>query len=176
MEYNCCISHLGFKVKDIEKTLHFYCDCLGLKKKFMMKNQVIVDLIQGAVKAHGMELPNETKSFLEKIRKIMTNLGLFMLRFLRGNYLNSFLIIIIKRGFKKAMKNYLRRADLGYTHLSLEVKDIKAAKEELISKGVRLLSDINLGPDNTYQFWIADPDQNLIELMEYTDKSLQILQ
>ena len=36
------------------------------------------------------------------------------------------------------------------------------------------VSEISLGMDNSRQAWIADPDGNSIELMEYGYSSLQI--
>ena len=63
----------------------------------------------------------------------------------------------------------------GYAHLSLEVEDIKAAVENLASKGILPTSEITFGPDFTYQCWFEDPDGNRIELMQYTDKSLQVV-
>lgn len=62
---------------------------------------------------------------------------------------------------------------IGYLHLSIEVEDIHAVKEELERKGLPITSDLILGPDYTYQFWTADPDGNRIEFMEYTKDSLQ---
>jgi len=32
------IGHTGYRCKDMEKSLHFYCDVLGLKKVFDIKN------------------------------------------------------------------------------------------------------------------------------------------
>lgn len=62
---------------------------------------------------------------------------------------------------------------IGYLHLSIEVEDIHAAREELEQKGLPIMRDIVLGPDHTYQFWTVDPDGNEIEFMEYTKDSLQ---
>ncbi len=39
-------AHLAFKVKDLKKSLHFYCDCLGMKKKFILKNKDFKDFAQ----------------------------------------------------------------------------------------------------------------------------------
>lgn len=69
----------------------------------------------------------------------------------------------------------LGKERVGYSHLSLQVDNIKEAVEDLKNKGIMPTSNITLGPDFTYQCMFADPDGNRIELMEYTDKSLQIV-
>lgn len=35
--------------------------------------------------------------------------------------------------------------------------------------------DISLGIDNTWVMWMKDPDGNPFEIMEYTDKSYQVI-
>ena len=64
---------------------------------------------------------------------------------------------------------------LGYTHFSLLVDDINKAKEEIIAAGIEIDEDISKGPSETYKFWIHDPDGNKCEIMQYTDKSYQIV-
>lgn len=64
---------------------------------------------------------------------------------------------------------------LGYSHYSLLVDDIEAAKKELEARGVEIDTPISKGPSETYKFWIHDPDGNKIEVMQYTDKSYQVV-
>ena len=59
-----------------------------------------------------------------------------------------------------------------YRHLCFEVKDLEAYRNLLAGKGVRV-SPITVGMDNSKQAWIKDPDDNDIELMEYTPTSFQ---
>jgi lactoylglutathione lyase len=59
-----------------------------------------------------------------------------------------------------------------YRHFCLEVSGLDEYCKELRSKGVDV-SDISLGMDHSRQAWIADPDGNQIELMEYGPSSLQ---
>jgi catechol 2,3-dioxygenase-like lactoylglutathione lyase family enzyme len=59
-----------------------------------------------------------------------------------------------------------------YRHFCLEVTGLDAFCKRLREKGVDV-SEITLGMDNSYQAWIADPDGNQIELMEYTPSSMQ---
>jgi catechol 2,3-dioxygenase-like lactoylglutathione lyase family enzyme len=60
-----------------------------------------------------------------------------------------------------------------YKHFCLEVTGLKEFCECLRSKGVQV-SEIKMEMDHSFQAWIADPDGNAIELMEYTPASLQL--
>lgn len=60
-----------------------------------------------------------------------------------------------------------------YRHFCLEVTGLDEFCRELKSKGVEV-SEITMGMDNSRQAWIADPDGNQIELMEYGHSSLQL--
>ena len=60
-----------------------------------------------------------------------------------------------------------------YKHFCLEVTGLDEFCKELKDKGVSV-SDISLGMDNSRQAWIADPDGNQIELMEYGHLSSQL--
>lgn len=59
-----------------------------------------------------------------------------------------------------------------YRHFCLEVTGLEEFCSRLREKGVSV-SEISLGMDHSYQAWIADPDGNQIELMEYTPSSMQ---
>ncbi len=60
-----------------------------------------------------------------------------------------------------------------YKHFCLEVTGLDEFCKTLQSKGIPV-SPISLGIDNSRQAWIADPDGNAIELMEYGPSSLQL--
>lgn len=60
-----------------------------------------------------------------------------------------------------------------YQHFCLQVTALDALRDRLVGKGLSV-TPVTLGMDNSRQAWIKDPDGNDIELMEYTDKSLQI--
>ena len=65
--------------------------------------------------------------------------------------------------------------NLGYSHFALLVDNIYNTRDELIANGVEIDSDISKGPSETYQMWVHDPDGNKFEIMQYTDKSLQVI-
>ena len=60
-----------------------------------------------------------------------------------------------------------------YRHFCLEVTGLDEFCSKLKSKGVEV-TEIRMGLDNSRQAWIADPDGNQIELMEYGPNSLQL--
>jgi lactoylglutathione lyase len=60
-----------------------------------------------------------------------------------------------------------------YQHFCLEITGLEALKHTLEARGISV-SPVTLGMDGSRQAWIADPDGNAIELMEYTQHSLQL--
>lgn len=60
-----------------------------------------------------------------------------------------------------------------YKHFCLEVTGLDEFCQKLRNKGVAV-TEITTGMDNSRQAWIADPDGNEIELMEYGPHSLQL--
>ena len=55
--------------------------------------------------------------------------------------------------------------------MSLEGENIEETKRDLLNAGIQLKTDIYVGPDKTKTLWIADPEGNEIEFMEYTPDS-----
>lgn len=60
-----------------------------------------------------------------------------------------------------------------YRHFCLEVTGLDEFCKDLKSRGVEV-TGISMGMDNSRQAWIADPDGNQVELMEYCHSSLQL--
>lgn len=63
-------------------------------------------------------------------------------------------------------------ADAGYNHFCLLVDDIHATVRQLAECGLQIEGEPTMGLDNNYQYWIADPDGNRIELMQIGVESL----
>jgi len=57
-------------------------------------------------------------------------------------------------------------------HFCLETDDLKALRQRLIDRGFQP-GDIKMGADQTWQFWINDPNGLSVEFQEYTGKSAQ---
>lgn len=60
-----------------------------------------------------------------------------------------------------------------YGHLCLEVTGLADFRATLLARGVSV-GEIRGGMDSSLQAWLADPDGNRIELMEYTHRSAQL--
>ena len=65
--------------------------------------------------------------------------------------------------------------NLGYSHFALLVDDIYKTREEFLANGIEPDTSISKGPSETYQMWVHDPDGNKFEVMQYTDKSYQVV-
>ena len=61
-----------------------------------------------------------------------------------------------------------------FRHFCLEVVGLEEFKKQIEAKKWEI-SVISIGKDNSRQAWISDADGNLIELMEYTNLSSQLL-
>ncbi len=57
-------------------------------------------------------------------------------------------------------------------HLCLETDDIAALQKSLAGRGLAP-GEVKMGADNSYQFWMKDPNGMSIEFHQYTDKSSQ---
>ena len=60
-----------------------------------------------------------------------------------------------------------------YKHLCLRVDDMDRTLDDLKDRGLELLGPASVGSDGNTQAWLADPDGNLIELMQIAPDSLQ---
>jgi catechol 2,3-dioxygenase-like lactoylglutathione lyase family enzyme len=57
-------------------------------------------------------------------------------------------------------------------HLCLETSDIVALQKALAARGLQP-GEVKMGADNSYQFWMKDPNGMSMEFHQYTDKSAQ---
>lgn len=64
---------------------------------------------------------------------------------------------------------------LGYSHFAFTCDDIFETRKQLEAKGIVFDTEISKGPSETYQMWLHDPDGNKFEIMQYTEKSLQVI-
>jgi catechol 2,3-dioxygenase-like lactoylglutathione lyase family enzyme len=66
-----------------------------------------------------------------------------------------------------------RRPDGTYQHFCLEIDGLETYCASLVGRGLAV-TEITTGIDFSRQAWVKDPDGNDIELMEYTNRSLQL--
>ncbi|NOU95738.1 VOC family protein [Paenibacillus sp. LMG 31456] len=128
------ISHYGVKVKDMERSVSFYCNVLGFEESFKLYND------DGSV------------------RIVYLHIG-------RHHFIELF-----PDGQEEY--RYIPTA-VGMNHLCYEVDDAYATVEQIKANGGTLEKEIETGRSGCLQFWIADPDNNRIELMQLLPDSLQ---
>ena len=148
------IMHVSFHTDKFEEMIEFYVNKLGFKTKIVTKAKAY----KGKNNYYG-ELAE-----IDPEKVIIVYLEL-----VPGQYIELF----PKKPNQKENEEWNTR--LGYSHYSLLVDNIFDAKEELMKKGVELDTDISKGPSETYKFWIHDPDGNKIEIMQFTEKSYQVV-
>ena len=164
------ISHLAFTAQDMEKSLKFYCDGLGLKHAF---NLTAGDLIDADAKGDAQKEMKTAKGEAMSEQQIQAARNKPVIAYLQIAP-SQFLELFYKTQNEIKPHESAEASTQSYQHLSLEVDDIEATRKDLAEKGYNPTSEITVGADNTKQLWYADPDGNKIELMEYTKDSWQL--
>ena len=139
------VSHIGVCVSDLERSLRFYCDVLGFERSSTMAD------------VHVAGEPSDS-----------------LLR-LRGVDLHA--VYVERDGFRLELLHYASPAspgrapqrtmnDLGFTHLSVQVPDVKAALDKLEALGVEIDRDTVIEFSGlTVAAFVRDPDGLGIELV-----------
>ena len=142
------MNHTGFVVSDMERSLEFYQDLLGLKQE---RNQIL----EGEFISELVGYPDA--------RLHIVYLGTGDLRHSVEliQYLNP-------AGTPATM---LDRHQVGASHLGVIVDDLDAFYAELSSRGVRFVSPPAIRPGAVYPLaskgcYMQDPDGNWLELLE----------
>lgn len=149
------IMHVSFYTDQMDEMRDFYENKLGLKAKIVTKAKAYKGLNRG----YYSELA-ETDP--EKVIIVYIEIA-------PGQFIEL---------FPKAEgqgEHDSWNQNLGYSHYALLVDDIFKTREELLSRGVVIDTEISKGPSETYQMWVSDPDGNKFEIMQYTDKSFQVV-
>jgi len=149
------IMHVAYYVEDLDKTLEFYCGKLGLKQKILTRYGVYKDSLKPAFKKLAEERPNDV--FLTYVEVAP------------GQFLEFF------PKTQQQLQHTQWNQHVGFSHFALLVDDIHKTRDELVSKGVAIDVEPNIGPSKTWQMWIQDPDGNKFEIMQYTEGSLQVV-
>ena len=162
------LAHVAFNVADMDRSLDFYCNKLGMRQVFIMKYEDLLRMLDVFDEAN-QEAPAELAEMKEQIQQKKDQVWMTYLEFAPGQFIELF---ATDPGTPIAERVGQR---VGYQHFALEVEDIQKAKAELIAAGIPIERDASLAVDNTWQLWIADPDGNAFELHQYTPASLQLL-
>ena len=149
------VMHVSFYTDHMDEMRDFYENKLGLKAKIVTKAKLYKGLNRGYYSQIAETDP-------EKVIIVYIEIA-------PGQFIELF----PKNEGQEEHDEWNQR--LGYSHFALLVDDIEHTREELISRGVEIDTPISKGPSETYQMWVHDPDGNKFEIMQYTDKSFQIV-
>lgn len=143
------MNHTGFVVSDMERSLAFYRDVLGLREErnAVLEGEFISQMVgYPGVKLHVIYLGNgDMRHSVELLQ-----------------YLDPAGDQVVSTS----------RNDVGATHLGIIVDDLDAVYEELSAKGVRVLSSPAVREGDAPYPWarkacmVQDPDGNWLEFLE----------
>ena len=149
------IMHVSFFTDNMDKIRDFYENKLGFKAKMIIRYKMYKGMNRGYFSEMAKTNPEDIAILYIEVAP------------------NQFIEFFPKReGQLPHRKEWNENVD--YSHYAILVDDIFAAKDELLKAGVELDTDIRKGPTETYQFWISDPDGNKLEIMQFTENSLQV--
>jgi catechol 2,3-dioxygenase-like lactoylglutathione lyase family enzyme len=143
--------HFSFTVSDLERSVHFYCDILGLELVHR----------QEQANPYTRQLVGYPDAYLRvaqlRIRGAPTA---------RSGHLIELVEYVAPRGKKVDTRTF----NPGTAHLAFEVDDIQAEYQRLVVQGVRFRSEpvtieagINRGG---YAVYFLDPDDITLELLQ----------
>lgn len=155
-------SHIGFNCKDLDRSIRFYEDVLGLKEKFSL---YYGDMIPPDPEMRAKMDPAR----LEELEKNKDVRWIIYLEWRDGFFIELF------NELKAHIENLPDDTKYGYTHFGLVVDDIQGFYQMLIDKGAGEYVDIPPQPciDRNKSMWFHDPDGNKIEVHEYGPTAMQ---
>lgn len=154
-------TQVAYQVKNAFNMLNFYTGGLGLRKAGTLTYQ---DLYESMKQAPGMD-----KNVLIGLQSKGNSPWIDYIEVAPHQYVELF---HAEGSPKETVEDLTGR--VGYQHLCLEVSDIKKAYDVCVANGIKPDTEISLGADGAYQFWLTDPDGNRLELMQYTEESRQV--
>jgi len=141
------IRHIGIVVEDIERSLTFYRDLLGLKiERDMLERSAYIDKILG-----------------------LNNVSVRTVKLSAGDGTLIELLCYCNPSVREKSKTKIN--DIGCTHVAFTVNDIEKEYRRLIKKGVIFKSLPCKSPDGYAKVaFCRNPDGTFIELVEILDK------
>jgi catechol 2,3-dioxygenase-like lactoylglutathione lyase family enzyme len=142
------IHHVGLVVRDLDRSIYFYHDLLGLP----FANEP-TPWFEGPELAEGVGVPGAS------LRQVSLWAGE-----------HSSMELIEYRDRADTSGEAVLNNHIGAAHVCFRVDDIRAKKAELESKGVVFYSDVNVVDDGPLAGWrwcyFSDPDGLALELVE----------
>lgn len=152
-------TQMAYTMENEENMLAFYERGIGLKRALTL---TVGDMVS-YLRDHG-------QSVQESIQHLpMDNPWMEYMEVAPHQYL----VLYHNLGQKKKEDRDLTDA-YGYQHICIEVQDIHAAWDTVKANGLIPDTEISLGADGAYQFWLTDPDGNRLEMMEYAPGAKQL--
>jgi catechol 2,3-dioxygenase-like lactoylglutathione lyase family enzyme len=140
------ISHIAICVDDLDKSLAFYRDILGMKVTL----DQVQDTTQGGL-PHVYKHPRQTRRTVH-------------VRYGEGNTTPS--LVLTSHPGDQTDGAPIKLDQVGISHLSFTVRDVKALAEELVSKGVQLagpMDSFTNAQGDVSSIFVYDPDGILVQ-------------
>ncbi len=140
------VSHIAICVRDLDKSLAFYRDILGM--------QVTLDQVQDTTTGglpHIYKHPRQTRRTVH-------------VRYGEGRTTPS--LVLTSHPGDQADGEPIKLDQVGISHLSFSVRDVKALAEELVSKGVQLAGPMDAftnASGEVSSIFVYDPDGILVQ-------------
>ena len=144
------VSHIAICVRDLDKSLAFYRDILGMR--------VTMDEVQDTTTGG---LPSIYKHSRRTRRTVHVRYG--------QGHTNPSLVLTSHPG-DQADGGPIKLDQIGISHLSFTVKDVKALGEELVAKGVELAAPMEAFSNAHGQvssIFVYDPDGILLQFDDH---------
>lgn len=151
------IMHVSFYTDKMDEMIKFYTEGLGGKIKVLTRYAVYAD---------RDDRPYFQRIALEDPQRIFS----VYIELAPGQFIELF-----PNNPGQTRNEAEWNSELGYSHFALTVDDIFEAKKEFDEKGIHPFTEPSKGPSETWQCWYNDPDGNKFEMMQYTEKSYQIV-
>lgn len=135
------VSHIAICVRDMERSLAFYRDILGMK--------VTLDQVQDTTQGG---LPQVYKHKRQTRRTVHVTYG-------EGSTTPS--LVLTSHPGNHTDGDPIKLDQVGISHLSFSVRNINDLSEELVSKGVQVVA--NLEDFSSGSFFVYDPDGILLQ-------------
>ena len=140
------VGHIAICVQDMDKSLAFYRDILGMR--------VTQDRMQDTTQGHLTHIYQHRRKTRRQVQ----------VRYGEGNTSPS--LVLTSHPGDRTDGNPIKLDQVGISHLSFTVRDVKALAQELASKGVKLAAPMEAftnAQGNVSSIFVYDPDGILLQ-------------